>query len=148
MGPRRVYMHQNVRNVAFKVSDKLYLGWDPRSSFFSAFSFSSFVQVRFGIYDRPPGVLVFCSFHFFLFSFFLTFPSGIIVCQIFNVLFITSTFQNTLRSRLFSLIEMIQIFFSSCRVHTAIRDNKVLDTPPVPDNQHKRIVAFEDILKV
>lgn len=142
-------MHQNVRNVAFKVSDKLCLGWDPRSSF-SAFFVSSCVQVRFGIYDRPPGILIFCSFHFFSF-FFLLFPMGIIVCQVYLMFYsiIMSTFQNTPRSKLFPpLIEMIQIFFSSCRVHIAIRDNKVLDTPPVPDNQHKRIVAFEDILKV
>ena len=103
---------------------------------------------------RSPGILVFCSFlflFFFFFFFFFIIPfENHRLPDIFNVLFIMmSTFQNTPRSRLFPpLIEMIQIFFSSCRVHIAIRDNTVLDTPPVPDNQHKRIVAFEDILKV
>lgn len=95
--------------------------------------------------SRNPHFL-FVSFFFF---FFLLFPMGIIVCQVYLMFYsiIMSTFQNTPRSKLFPpLIEMIQIFFSSCRVHIAIRDNKVLDTPPVPDNQHKRIVAFEDIL--
>ena len=93
---------------------------------------------------------LFVSFSFFFFFFFIIPFENHRLPDIFNVLFIMmSTFQNTPRSRLFPpLIEMIQIFFSSCRVHIAIRDNTVLDTPPVPDNQHKRIVAFEDILKV
>ena len=37
--------------------------------------------------------------------------------------------------------------FNSCTVRIAIRDNKVLDTQPVPDNRRTRIVASAGTLK-
>lgn len=144
VGPAGV--HQNVRNISFKTNDKLYLGRDPRSSFF-AFYFSPRAGSVWDLRSTSRSLRFLSRSFRFSFLFFLSFPLGIIACQ---VTFCSLRARFTLRaldSFFPLLIEMTWNFFNSCTVHTAIHDSKVLDMLPVLGNLHKRTVASEDILK-
>lgn len=95
VGPAGV--HQNVRNVSFKTNDKLYLGRDPRSSFF-AFYFSPRAGSVWDLRSTSRNLRFLSrSFRFSFFFFIIPFGNHRLPGYI---LFTTSTFHAP-RSRLF-----------------------------------------------
>lgn len=142
VGPAGV--HQNVRNVSFKTNDKLYLGRDPRSSF--AFYFSPRAGSVWDLRSTSRSLRFLSrSFRFSFFFYHSLWESSLARLHLGSL---RARFTLRALDSFFPLlIEMTRNFFSSCTVHTAIHDSKVLDMLPVLGSLHKRTVASEDILK-